>query len=303
MKRPIATPGLSARRGRGLTRRWTLILLIALSVALFILNRASPTLIERLREVVGDGAAVVVEHLSRPVDAYHDLVGWIARQRRLGEEVRVLREENQRLKEWQKAAVLLEEENRRLSDLVRLKEIAGKPVATGRVIALTGGPFARTVLINVGGRDGVTRGMPVVEPEGVIGRVIEAGYLSARVLLATDLNSRIPVRIAGKDANGIVLGDNQSGLYLEFLSRGAQPAPGDRVLTSGHGGVFPPDMPVGMITEVMAERISVMPAVGLDALSFVQVLSPADRQASHSNGAGAADETPAPIADSPKSEP
>ncbi|MCG8503658.1 MAG: rod shape-determining protein MreC [Sphingomonadales bacterium] len=271
MKRPIATSSASKPRGRGVGRRWLLVSLTVLAVALFVASQLNFPLVKRLRVTIADGAGVVLEVLSRPVDGIQDLYGSVKRLTEMADENEALRAENERLKQWQQAAMRLEEENRRLAELVNLQSSRPNPVATARVIAVTGGPFARTVLINAGSRAGVRRDLAVVDREGVVGRVIEAGFLSSRVLLISDINSRIPVRIAGQDANGILVGDNADELRLEFLSRGAEPKAGDLLLTSGHGGIFPPDIPVATVTAV-APSVIAEPVAGLDALGLVQVI-------------------------------
>lgn len=278
MKRPIATSAATKPRGRGVGRRWLLVSLTVLAVALFIASQLNFPLVKRLRVTIADGAGVALEVLSRPVDGIQDLYGSVERLSEMAGENQALRTENERLKQWQEAAMRLEEENRRLAALVNLQDARPKPVATARVIAVTGGPFARTVLINAGSRAGVRRDLAVVDREGVVGRVIEAGFLSSRVLLISDINSRIPVRIAGRDANGILVGDNAEELRLEFVSRGAEPEAGDLLLTSGHGGIFPPDIPVAVVTEVAPSAIA-EPVAGLDALGLLQVIEFATAEA------------------------
>ena len=273
MNRPLgsgfgSTAWVGGRRGRV-----AFLVLVALSVCLLIFDRINHPAVERVRTVATDVAGPALDFLSRPVEAAQELGDWFSDLAHLYEENRTLREENDRLRKWQAVALKLERENGRLRTLVNAPAAAARPVATPRVVGIAGGPFVRSVLVNAGTGEGVEAGMAVIDEHGVIGRVIAVGGLTSRVLLASDLNSRIPARLERSDQNAIAVGRNQDLLSLTFLPIDADVVVGDRVVTSGHGGVFPPDLPLGRVVEVGAGRILVKPEAFLDRLDFVQILA------------------------------
>ena len=118
----------------------------------------------------------------------------------------------------------------------------------------------QALLIDAGAEQGVDTGMPATTPEGLVGRVVDVGARSARVLLITDFNSRIPVVVEGSGDQAILEGDNRPLPALRFLPLNPGFAVGDRVLTSGHGGLLPPGLPVGRI-EARRRRGAARPAV------------------------------------------
>ena len=118
------------------------------------------------------------------------------------------------------------------------------------MVADAGGPFVHTVLINVGAEQGVAKGMAAVNERGLIGRVIEVGRRSARVMLLTDFNSRIPVMVEPSRDQAILAGNNSRQPDLIFLPLNPRLSLGDAVVTSGRGGVLPPGLAVGIVRSI-----------------------------------------------------
>jgi rod shape-determining protein MreC len=159
-----------------------------------------------------------------------------------------------------------------LRALLHFKTEPGLAYISARVIADTGGPFVRGLIITAGKVDGVREGMAAMTGDGLIGRVIEVGDWSSRVLLITDLNSRIPVTIAGSGDRAILAGDNSNAPKLLYLPQDALLNPGARVVTSGHGGVFPPNLPIGVVTESARGAYTVVTAADLGRISYVRLV-------------------------------
>lgn len=172
----------------------------------------------------------------------------------------------------------LERENARLAELLSLR--AGMPGQGygARVIARDPGPMSMTVTIDRGERDGVRRGMAVVAPEGVVGRVAEAGRTASRVVLITDHNSGVDAIVERSRARGVVQGGAGGACHMNYLSRDADIVPGDRVLTSGLDGTFPKGLTIGEVTEVsrrhrgLLQAAEVRPGVALDRIEEVLVI-------------------------------
>jgi rod shape-determining protein MreC len=114
--------------------------------------------------------------------------------------------------------------------------------------------------------------MAVITGEGLIGRVTEVGDWSSRVWLISDLNSRIPVTIAETGDRAILAGDNTTQPKLLFLARDASVPEGARVVTSGHGGVFPPNLPVGILKEAERGTYTVVPTADLGRITYVRLV-------------------------------
>src|SRR5262249_35806974 len=119
---------------------------------------------------------------------------------------------------------------------------------------------------------GVRKNQAVTTGEGLIGRVSEVGERAARVLLITDINSNIPVFIERTRERAIAHGDSSNSLVLKYLPGDLTATVGDRIVTSGHGGVFPPGLPVGVITSVQGGVVTVQPYVDWDQIEYVRLV-------------------------------
>jgi rod shape-determining protein MreC len=267
-------PGMVGRLAtlRLLAQRFAFLTLVLASFALMLLGKADTILVERLRVFVDDGLAPVLEVMSRPaaaiasvVNAIHDLAALRA------ENVR-LTEENARLLHWQAVARELDNENRSLKAQLNYLPDPDAAFITARVIGDTGGAFVHSMLLNVGSRDGVRKGQAVIAGENLVGRIAEVGDRSARILLLTDINSHIPVVIEGSRAKAILSGDNSDRARLNYMSPNSSAAPGNRVVTSGHGGAFPPGLPVGVIASSQDGVMRVEPFVHRYQLEYVTVV-------------------------------
>lgn len=253
-------------------QRFAFLFLLAVSGTLIIMSQADFSAADRIRANVVDAFAPILETLSQPVDS---VSGWIETARELiavQEENARLRAEVAELQRWESEAARLKAENQSLRTLVRaVPEIEGKHT-TARVIGDAGGTFVHSLLLNAGLNDGVRKGLAVINAEGLVGRVTGAGWRSARVLLVIDLNSRIPVVVQSTRDRAILAGDNTNQPRLVHLPAGAPVSPGDRIVTSGHGGVFPRGIAVGVVASVDEDGVRVRPFVNWQRLEFVRVI-------------------------------
>ena len=183
-----------------------------------------------------------------------------------------LRQQVAELKQWRDLAIALQDTNRRYQAVLGLKTDPPIPMVSGRVVLDTRGPFANTRLADVGSEKGVKVGNPVMSDRGLVGRVVGVSDGASRVLLLTDVASRTPVLVARTDARAILLGDGGSNPRLGYM-RGQDPVhEGDRVLTSGDGGVFPRGLPVGVAAKGLDGQWRVRLDADLTAVDFVRVL-------------------------------
>jgi rod shape-determining protein MreC len=140
-------------------------------------------------------------------------------------------------------------------------------------------PFRKSVLINVGARDGIVDGWAVMDGLGLAGRIAGVGQRSSRVMLLTDSNSRVPVILQPSGQRAILSGDNGPAPVLEFIETPDDIRPGDRVVSASDGGVFPPGLLVGEVVLDSDRRLRVRLAADYGRLDFLRVLRsrPAER--------------------------
>lgn len=185
---------------------------------------------------------------------------------------RELRAEVQRLKGWREAALQLEEKNARLRALNNVRLSPRTTFITGEVLADSGSPFRQSGLLNIGRIDGVQDGAVAVDGLGLVGRVSGLGETTARLILLTDTSSRVPATIQPTGQRALVTGDNSNAPVLEFLEDSGAIRPGDRVFTSGAGGIFPADILIGEVASSPDGRLRVRMAADYRRLEFIRVL-------------------------------
>ena len=257
---------------RATGQRITLLILIFLSTAIFIVGKANTGLSDRARSSLADVTVPVLDVLSKPILG----LDWAAK--RMVDMIFVyrendhLREINRRLRDWQARALRLEQENQRFEKLLNVQNDFGKTVITPRVVADASGPFVHAKLLNVGKDDGIRKGQVATDDFGLVGQIVAVGQRSARLLLLTDLNSRVPVLVGAKQNPAILAGDNTRFPTIVFLPVGVQAMPGDLVVTSGAGGVFPPRLPIGRVVSSRDDVIRVQLFSDSDRLDFVNIL-------------------------------
>jgi rod shape-determining protein MreC len=127
-------------------------------------------------------------------------------------------------------------------------------------------------MVNAGRDNGVARGQAALAREGLVGRVAEVGSRAARILLITDLNSRVPVVVDGTHRRAILAGDNAARPSLRYADTGGTMRIGDRIVTSGQGGVFPPGLPVGVVVSADSEGARVEPYAALSRVDCLRLV-------------------------------
>ncbi|MEM8959417.1 MAG: rod shape-determining protein MreC [Pseudomonadota bacterium] len=239
---------------------------------IFVLWRIDGPRVERLRAAVVNAVVPQVAWILTPVSATIEMAGSFRTYQQLYRQNQDLRRELQQMRAWKEAALQLEQKNARLLALNNLQLDPKLTFVTGIVLADSGSPFRQSVLLNVGARDGIRDGWAAMDGTGVVGRISGVGRDSARVILLTDTNSTIPVTIQPSSQHALMVGDNSPLPYVDFLETPELVRPGDRVVTSGDGGVFPPDLLVGQIVEGRDGRMRIRPAADYGRLEFLRVL-------------------------------
>jgi len=253
-------------------RRLLVGLLVLALLALFLVWRIDSPRVERFRAAVIDAVVPSFDWALAPVTSVVNLIADFQSYARLAEQNRDLRRELQQMKAWKEAALQLEQENAKLLDLNNVRLDPELTFVTGVVMADSGSPFRQSVLLNVGAGDGIVDGWAVMDGIGLVGRVAGLGQDSARALLLTDTTSRIPVIIQPSGQRAILAGDNTISPPIDLLENPDLVQPGDRVVSSGDGGVFPADLLVGQVVEDTDGRLRVRLAADYERLEFLRVL-------------------------------
>ena len=246
--------------------------LIVMLLGLFLLWRIDNPRIERLRMEITDRVIPNFSAVTAPVTSAVNILRSARSYTRIYQQNQELRRELQQMKAWKEAALQREQENARLLDLNNVRLDPKFTKITGVVLADSGSPFRQTVLLNVGRRDGIVDGWAAIDGIGLVGRIAGVGERTSRVILLTDTSSRIAVSIESNGQRAMIVGDNTSRPPLEFLEAPETVRPGDRVVTSGDGGVFPSGLLVGQVTQTQSGRLRVRLAADIQRLEFLRVL-------------------------------
>lgn len=256
---------------RSLRRLGFFLLLMFLS-ALVLLWRIDNPRAERLRVAVVDRVVPNMDWALQPVTKMARMVADFQSYTQIYQQNQDLRQELQQMKAWREAALQLEQKNAKLLDLNNVRLNPKLSYLTGVVLTDAGSPFRQSALINIGARDGVKDGWPAMDGLGLVGRVSGVGRNSSRVVFVTDTNSHIPVLIKPFDQRAILTGDNTLLPPLDFLENSDRVQPGDRVVTSGDGGVFPNGLLIGQVTQGANGRLRVRLSADYRRLEFLRII-------------------------------
>ena len=256
----------------GPIRRLLVGLIVFALLGIFLVWRIDSPRVERFRAAVIDRVVPSFEWAMAPVTGTANLISDFQSYQQLSEQNNDLRRELQQMKAWKEAALQLEQENAKLLDLNNVRLDPKFTYVTGVVLTDSGSSFRQSVLLNVGARDGIIDGWPTMDGIGLVGRISGVGQRTSRVILLSDTSSRIPVTIQPSGQKAILTGDNTLNPPIEFLENPDLVRPGDRVVSSGDGGVFPADLLVGQVALGSDRRLRVRLSADYERLEFLRVL-------------------------------
>ncbi len=241
-------------------------------ISIFLLWRIDNPRVERFRAALVDRIVPNMEWAMVPVTRAIGLVDNLRSYARIHEQNQELRRELQQMRAWREAALQLEQKNAKLLDLNNVRLDPRLTHVTGVVLADSGSPFRQSVLLNVGARDGIRDGWATMDGLGLVGRISGVGNASSRVILLTDAASRIPVTILPSGQRALLSGDNTQAPVLEFLEKPELVRPGDRIVSSGDGGMFPAGLLVGQVAQGPDRRLRAWLSADYQRLEFLRVL-------------------------------
>jgi len=257
---------------------------IVISVIMLFISARTQTDTGNLRKIILDVAGPMERIIRAPLDQiaevwsrYLFLVG-------LGEENQRLKRENNRLKnqllQYQEGYL----EGLRLSKLLALKERSEYPALPARIIGIDQKSLIKTILINKGSAHGVRNNLPVINDQGVLGRIVETSWHVSRVLLISDGNSNIDALIQGTRVQGILQGSGAKRCLLKYIAKTEEVKAGDQLISSGMTEIFPKGLLLGTVIRAdkkdpgLFQKIEVSPAVDFARLEEALVLMIPERK-------------------------
>ncbi|ETA50835.2 rod shape-determining protein MreC [Rhodobacteraceae bacterium PD-2] len=253
-------------------KRLLLAILVLCLSGIFLVWRIDSPRVERFRAHVIDAVVPRMDWAMAPVTGSVRLFRDFQSYQRLHEQNQELRRELRQMTAWKEAALQLEQENARLRDLNNVQRDPRLTYITAVVLADSGSPFRQSALINVGSRDGIVDGWATMDGIGLVGRISGVGNNTSRVILLTDTTSRIPAEIQPSGQRALVVGDNTPAPPIDFLENPDLVRPGDRIVTSGDGEVFPPGLLIGQVAQDPGGRLRVRLSADYERLEFLRVL-------------------------------
>lgn len=181
--------------------------------------------------------------------------------------------EVRRLRLLQNDMYFLQSENLALKKLLSVVEEEQYNYVTAKLLSISLNPFSKTALVSAGEKHGIQLNQVVTNSDGLVGRIIEVSKNFSKIMLITDVNSRIPITTTVAKAKGILAGYNNSGKVL-YLPKQHLIQTGDRVITSGHGNIYPYGILVGYVNQVTSDNVLIKPVADLSTTEFVSILLP-----------------------------
>ena len=259
-------------------RRFLLFIIIIFLIILFFLWKADNQRVERFRVALADRLIPNMTFLLRPLKKATEMIADFRSYAIIYAENDNLKRELQNMKGWKEAALQLEQKNAQLKVLNNLKVNSALSWVTGEVIADSGSPFNQSGLLNIGSKDGVKDGSAAIDGLGLVGRISGVGKRTSRVLFLSDLSSSIPAIIQPTGQRALVRGDNSINPLVDFLPNSKIVRAGSRVITSGDGGVLPPNLLIGTIAIDSDGSLRVLLAADFGELNFLRVLMVPDNE-------------------------
>jgi len=262
----------SAFLKKGTQQRFSLFVLIMLSVIFIFIETIENKPLNYLRSIIKDtiyrGSLIV----SSPTKGFSYLVDEIKNHINLKSKYESLVKENNELKSKISKSDFLVLENSQLKKLIDEGATSKTNVISSRVMLEIKSPYLNSFILNSGNNRGIKNGMAVLNKENFIGRIVDVNFFSSRVLLVSDLNSRIPVIIEPSGDHAILNGGGTGDSTLKYVAKNNNIKDGDKIYTSGKGGIFSPGISIGS-AKLKKKNIFVSFFSDLDQITFVNIVS------------------------------
>ena len=253
-------------------QRFSFVLLMVVAFGVLLIGKADTVMLSRLRIWAADGIGPFLYAVSSPIETARETAADVQSYFALKSQVEALRLENQALQDWEQQARDLQAENASLRELLKMTPSPRVSFISAPVVADASSGFVRGVIALAGAQHGVTKGQAAMVGNGMVGRVQDVGNRVSRVMLLTDINSRLPVLIERTRDQAILAGNNSERPEVSYLSRDADVKIGDHVVTSGVGGAFPAGLPVGEVADISDGKVYVQPFADLGRLEYIRMV-------------------------------
>ena len=260
----------SAFLRKGAQQKFSLFALIVFSIVLIFIETIETKPLNYLRFVIKDTIYRGSVIISSPFRGLKSTVNAVQDHINLYSKLNQLKEENVRLKEQNYDPNFLIFENKQLRKLLDEQITSSVNLVSARVMLDKQSPYLNSFIINMGSNKKIKNGLAVLDRKNFIGRIVDVNFFSSRVLLVSDLNSKIPVIIEPAGYHAILSGTGKVKPILEFLPENHTVQSGNKVYTSGREGIFSPGIPIG---EVMMEDKNVLVSLfsDLTQVTFVNI--------------------------------
>jgi len=260
----------SAFLSKGAQQRFSLFALIVLSIFLLFFERIDAKPLNYVRSFVKDVIYRGSLAISLPSKSFSKSFQFVSDHLNLYKNYNELKKENNQLRIQMSHSDYLTLENTQLRKLIDEKETFSSNYANARVIFDKQSPYLNSFIINTGSNNNIQNGMAVLHGENFIGRIVDVNFFSSRILLVSDLNSKIPIITSPSGHHAVLSGRGKDKLTLEFLPENHQVQDGDKIYTSGKEGIFSPGIPIGKV-DFSQGKISVSLFSDLSQITFVNV--------------------------------
>jgi len=237
----------SALLAKGTKQKFSLFALVILSVVLISIETIEAKPLNYFRSFIKDtiyrGSLIV----SVPFKTIDDFTDYVSDHLNLYSNYSKLKKENDELKNNISKSDFLELENTQLRQLIQEQVASSTDLVSARVMIDKQSPYLNSFIINTGSNKNLKNGMAVLDGNNFVGRIVDVNFFSSRVLLVSDLNSKIPVIVEPSGDHAILGGNGTNEPILEYLPENHNAQDGNKVYTSGKEGIFSPGIPIGEI--------------------------------------------------------
>ena len=247
-------------------------LFIFASVFLIITSKVNKTVNTDISMFFVDISLPIVDLSSAPFSSASNAFSGIKDLVNAKRENKALRQENEKLKSLYITSLNINQENKELKDALKFISLKSTNYKAARLIGRSHQMYSSNVFIDIGSKSNIKEDNVVIGKYSVIGRVVEVADDKSRVMLITDVNSKIPVITSKSRTRGILMGNNGNSMEIIYLDKKHRIKPGDMVFTSGDGDVLPPGLLVGIVKKISKTSVSVTPAENINNLGIVTVI-------------------------------
>jgi rod shape-determining protein MreC len=255
---------------KGTKQKFSLLALVLLSILLIFIDSLNIKPIKNIRSFIKDtiyrGSVIV----AAPLRTFDYIKDNTSKHFDLYKNYQLLKEQNEEMKDNIASSDFLKLENKQLRKLIDDEANLPTTLLSARVMLDKQSPYLNSFIINIGGNKKIKNGMAVLHNQNFIGRIVDVNFFSSRVLLVTDLNSKIPIIVEPSASNAILSGRGNNMPTLEYLPELNSIKNGDKVYTSGREGIFTPGIPIGEV-KIEKSTIKVSLFSNFDQITFINI--------------------------------